>query len=259
MNSGASAKATAEALSGGILDTIKAIDHSILSIGLSLVTIKTEKLFKELGFRHMSAYVFYLAAQSKRDRSSIYKWLQIGEIYIKYQAELEKAGFSGNDSPTKLPYLERALMNNPKDEVFINIKEMTQRAFSAFAKSSDFANAGDFALAKSNDFTKAPDISKVNTFEMSDSWGHSFFYRGIEAARVNKILPRRIYSMLVPAIRLSFNALDRRSYVVAVHLENYQEYIRFSDIAVKAREDMRVQMRTQMRSRLRLERRARRK
>ena len=227
------AEATASAVLAGILDTIKAIDHSILSIGLGLVKVRDEKLFRDLGFPHMSAYVFFLAEQSQKNRSSIYKWLQIGEIYQKHRTDLEKAGFMGNDSPTKLPYLERALALHPKDEVFTNIKVMTQREFAVFAKGK---------AVKVTSTEEAALDSRDEISEKADTWGHSFFYRDMEAARVNKDLPRRIYKMLIPAIRLSFNALDKRSYVVAVHLDNYREYQRFSKIAVEAREQMRANM-----------------
>ena len=187
----------AAALNENILDTIKAVDNSILSIGLGLVRIKTEKLYRELGFRHMTAYVLYLAEQSQRDRSSIFKWLQIGEIYIKHKTDLESAGFTANDSPTKLPYLERALQGNPKDQVFNRIKKMTQREFAEYAKNKEKIKTGN-------------DGEKICDCETITNWGHSFSYRGKEAARVNKKLPRRILKMLLPAIRLSFNALDKK-------------------------------------------------
>ena len=234
----------AASLNAGILDTIKSVDNSILSIGLGLVRIKTEKLYRELGFRNMTAYVFYLTEQSKRNRSSIFKWLQIGEIYIKHKVDLEATGFGGNDSPTKLPYLERALRGNPKDEVFNNIKGMTQRAFTEYAKNEGADPIKSTVNAEDNN------IEKNQSNEIVDNWGHSFYYKGKESVRVYKNLPQRILKMLVPAIRLSFNALDKRSYVVAVHLDNYKEYIQFQDIAIAAREKMRDKMRSQIRRRM---------
>ena len=239
-----SATASGPLLNGRILDTIRDIDHSILSIGLDLVKIRDEKLFGDFGFPHMSAYVSFLVEQSKKNRSSIYKWLQIGEIYQKYKLELEKVGFRGNDSPTKLPYLERALAIFPKDEVFANIKTMTQREFASYAKHGSYAKSGGLAKGGEEKTFAAEDaaLNRDEISEKADNWGHSFFYREIEAARVNKDLPRSIYRMLIPAIRLSFNALDKKSYVVAVHLDNYREYVRFLDVAVEAREQMRLSM-----------------
>ena len=226
-----------------ILEAIRTLDHSILSIGLSLVKIKREKLFREMGFRNISAYVAYLTEQSKKNRSSIYKWLQIGEIYLKYQDDLAGVDFSGSDSPTKLPYLERALAGNPKDEVYINLKKMSQREFVSYAKHNNFAKAtgsGDHVNENAIN-SPAESAQGLGQNETINDWGHSFYYRGLEAVRVNKLLPRRILKMLLPAIRLSFNALDRKSYVVAVHLDSYREYIRFKDIAIEAREQMRHQ------------------
>ena len=142
---------------------------------------------------------------------------------------MKSAGFTGNDSPTKLPYLERALQRNPKDQVFNSIKKMTQREFAEYAKSGKKNVSGN----------EGEDLCDCETIT---NWGHSFSYRGKEAARVNKKLPRKILKMLLPAIRLSFNALDKKSYVVAVHLKNYKEYEKFQDIAIAAREKMRIQM-----------------
>ena len=244
-----------------ILNSIKAVDDSILSIGLALVRIKTEKLHRDLGYRFMSAYIQHLIDQSGKDRSSIYKWLQIGEVYLKYKNELEKAGFNGNDSPTKLPYLERALAKNPKDEVFDNIKVMTQREFSAFAK----AKAGDFAKAKSNISSETVNVQDeisasaaeagsksaeggedISDFEIisngftANDLGHTFFYGKKLAAWVNRSLSRNALRILLPAMRMSFNAIDKKGYVVAVHLDNRREYERFRDIAIEAREQMRT-------------------
>ena len=70
------------------------------------------------------------------DRTSLYKWLYIGEAYLKHQSELEQIGFNDSDGPTKLPYLKRALEINQEQEVFNNIKTMTVKEFAAFSKGS---------------------------------------------------------------------------------------------------------------------------
>ena len=232
----------ATALNKGILDTIRGMNQSILTLGLALVAVKQGKLYRELGFQKWRAYLLYLSKESKRSRSSIYHWLQIGEIYEKHKAKLETIGFTSHDGPTKLPHLERALAENPEDEVLANLKTMTHREFAQYARSERVISAvpaADIPVL----VVEAPDEDLDDTqieCETLTSWGHSFYYRGKEAARVNKNLPWRILRMLLPAIRLSFNALDKRSYVLAVHLNNYREYTRFKEIAIKAREDMRA-------------------
>ena len=227
-----------EILNGSILETIKTIDRSILSVGLGLAIIKTGKLYKRLGFKNMSAYVFYLIAETKRNRSSIYKWLQIGEIYIKYREKLEEIGFSGKDSPTKLPYLERALRIKPQKEVYDNIIDMTQREFADYARS--IATIRD-------ESPEIPEEDALESVETMDGWGYSFYYRDKEAVRVSKNLRPSILNKLRSCIRLAFNSLDRNSYVIAVHLDNHREYRRFTTIALEAREKMRLEMRQRVR------------
>ena len=230
------------AINKGIFETIKGIDQSILSLGLALAEIRKKKLYKELGFNRFRSYLLFLSKESQRDRSSIYKWLQIGEIYLKHRGKLEAIGFTGRDGPTKLPYLERALAENPEEEVLGNLKTMTQREFALYARSERVISAVHAADTPINLVdTSDEDLEETQIeCETLNSWGHSFFYQGKEAARVNKNLPWRILRMLLPAIRLSFNALDKRSYVLAVHLNSYREYTQFKPIAIKAREDMRA-------------------
>ena len=233
-----------ESLNQGILDIVRGMNQSILSLGLALVKIKKEKLYRELGFKKLRAYLLYLSNESQRTKSSLYNWLQIGEVYQKHRAHLEEIGFTGHDGPTKLLHLERALADNPQEEVFTNLKSMTFREFALYARSDRIISAVPVSDTPIN-FNETTDEDLEETrieCETLTSWGHSFFYRGKEAARVNKKLPWRILRMLLPAIRLSFNALDKKSYVLAVHLNNYREYTQFKPIAIKAREEMRAEM-----------------
>ena len=120
----------------GIRDSIKGIRLSILAMGLGLAKIRAKSLYRDLGYQSMSQYIQRLCDDTKMDRSSIYNWLYVGDAYIKYQNDLEQIGFNDSDGPTKLPYLERALEMNEKQNVFNNIKEMTLRDFIAFSKGS---------------------------------------------------------------------------------------------------------------------------
>jgi hypothetical protein len=68
------------------------------------------------------------------ERSGLHNWLYIGEAYLKYRKELEKVGFSDEDGPTKLPYVDRALALYQKGEVFRAVKDMSLRQFINFVR-----------------------------------------------------------------------------------------------------------------------------
>ena len=106
----------------GIRKIISGVHLSILTMSLGLATIKSKNLYKALGCRKMSQYIKRLCDDYKMVRSSFYYWLNIGEAYIKYKSDLEEAGFIETDGPTKLRYLERALVDNHKQDVFNNLK-----------------------------------------------------------------------------------------------------------------------------------------
>ena len=118
----------------GIRDTIKGIRLSILAMGLGLANIKAKGLYIDLECSTMNQYIMKLCDETKMDRSSLFNWLNIGEAYIKYKNDLEKIAFNDNDGPTKLPYIERALETNKKQEVFKNIKDMSVREFKVYSR-----------------------------------------------------------------------------------------------------------------------------
>jgi hypothetical protein len=68
------------------------------------------------------------------ERSGLHNWLYIGETYLKYRKELERIGFSDEDSPTKLPYVDRALAFYQKKDVFKAVKDMSLRKFISFSR-----------------------------------------------------------------------------------------------------------------------------
>jgi hypothetical protein len=67
-------------------------------------------------------------------RANLYNWVYIGEAFITHRTELERIGFSDDDGPTKLPFLDRALNNRPRKEVFKNIVSMSRREFEEWSK-----------------------------------------------------------------------------------------------------------------------------
>ena len=137
-------------IDSGIRDAIKGMRLSILAIGIGLAKIKMNHLHKELGTGSFAKYIRRLHEEAKMDRSSIYRWLNVGLAWFKYQTELEKTGFNDSDGPTKLTYLEQALKNHDKQEVFNNIKTMSVREFAAYSRAGIAKNADDRLTIKIN-------------------------------------------------------------------------------------------------------------
>jgi hypothetical protein len=82
----------------------------------------------------MAKYIESLCEEFHMERSGLHNWLYIGETFLKYRKELEKIGFSDEDGPTKLPYVERALAIYQKRDVFRAVKDMTLRQFVSFSR-----------------------------------------------------------------------------------------------------------------------------
>ena len=221
-------------LNTGILNTIKVVGNSILAIGLDLLKIRDYRLYEGLGHKNMSAYVSYLVKESKKDRSSIYKWLNIGEVYIKYRDKLTEIGFTTKDGPTKLPYLERALKNNHEKEVYDNLMKMKQLEFSKYARSI----VENISEAGVNSDLNSDENSHVNMEEREEKWGYKYFYKGRVAIKLNRKIGKNALRNLRPAIRLGFNILARGTSVCAVHLDSLEELKLYGPIAIKAREEL---------------------
>ncbi|MCL2092877.1 MAG: hypothetical protein FWH12_01660 [Treponema sp.] len=215
------------------------LDNSILNLGLCLVRIRDEKLYLRLGLPHMSAYVMALAEETKKNRSSIYKWLAIGEIFLKYEEKLRSIGFGPLNSPSKLPYLERALARGPEDLVYSYLMEMNQRDFAHYAKTGK--TKGPAVLDQKMD-ELLPEPSSLMK-EVSGKEEFTIYYQETWAVKVNKALTKNVIKWIRMAIQLAFNALDRKGSVTAVHLDSIRELIRFNVIAAEAREKMQAEMR----------------
>ena len=118
----------------GIRETIRGVKVSILATGIALYRVDVGGLFIDLGFRKFGEYIDKLADDSGMARTTFYNWEYVGEAFVKHRADLEKIGFSDDDGPTKLPFLERALENHPKREVFGNLVKMTKREFEEWSR-----------------------------------------------------------------------------------------------------------------------------
>jgi hypothetical protein len=121
-------------IDAGIRETIKGVRLSILAMGIGLAKIKARGLYIDLEYHSMAKYIESLCEQTQMDRSSIHNWLYIGEAFLKYRKELDKVGFSDEDGPTKLPYVDRALAIYQKKDVFRAVKDMSLRQFISFSR-----------------------------------------------------------------------------------------------------------------------------
>ena len=195
-------------IDAGIRETIRGIHFSILAMGLGLVKIKTRRLYKSLGYSSMGEYIASVSNETKMDRSNIYRWLKIGEAYLKYRTELEESGFSESHGPVKLRFLEQALTTGSKEEVFDNIKNMSLREFIDFAKGGGAELSGDMPLV----FKK----------------GNVIYIRGKRAIIVNKNLGGRTTNYFMKVIAAACEALEKGGRIMPVFLRNKREEERFN-------------------------------
>ena len=205
-------------IDNGIRETIRGISLSLLAMSLGLAKIKPDGLFRDLGCLSIGQYITRLCNDTKTDRSNLFKWLAIGEAYIKYQKDLEKTGFSENDGLNKLRYLEKALVNNRRQEVFDNIKTMTFREFTVFAK----AGREDPAIP-------------VPVVEIR---GSTVYIDGKLAIIISKKLDRRLSAYFRKVIRIACEAYEEQGAICPVRLRSLREAIRFEHAAERLKQQM---------------------
>jgi len=186
-----------------IRNTMKSLQFSVLAMGLGLARIKVNYMYRELGFDTMSHYIYKLSDDTKMEKTSIYKWLYIGESYLMYQSELEQICFTDSDGPTKLPYLKRALEANDKQEVFEKIKTMTVREFATFSKGSLRVN------------TKPSPYVTMR--------GSRVYVDGRLAVRINRKLDNESYAFFRKIISIAGKAMEEGELILPVRLRDANE------------------------------------
>jgi hypothetical protein len=196
-----------------VRDSITVMRSSVLEMSLGLAKIKNECLYRELGFQFMSHYVARLCEETKMDRSSINKWLKIGQAYEKYREELERIGFGENDSPTKLRYLERALKNCQGDDVFAALKRMTVREFMAYSRGP-----------------AAEDEAERPFVEVK---GDNVLVGGYLAVRINRELPVREIRYFKKVNAIAGRAMEEGEYIFPVRLRDWEEIARYEKFSEK--------------------------
>jgi hypothetical protein len=123
-----------EEVDSGIRETIRGVKLSILAMGIALYRLNVAGLYIDLGFRKFGEYIDKLVEDTGMSRANLYNWVYIGGAFVTHRAELEKIGFSDDDGPTKLPYLDRALTNYSKREVYKNLVSMSRRQFEEWSR-----------------------------------------------------------------------------------------------------------------------------
>jgi hypothetical protein len=178
-------------------------------MSLGLAKIKADCLYKELGCDSLAQYLKKLCDDAKMERTSVYKWLYIGEAYIKYQNDLEQIEFNEGDGATKLPYLEMALEKNPKQEVFENIKKMSLRDFITFSKGIPEEAVRPFVTVQN----------------------HGIYIDGLLAVKINKKLDKRSYNYFRKVIRIAGRAMEDGEVILPVRLHSMDEASRYEPLS----------------------------
>ena len=207
----------------GIRDTIKGIRLSILAMGIALARMREKVLHRELGFRSITGYIEQLCVENRMERSSMFSWLSIGEVYLRHQSELEEIGFNDSDGPTKLLYMDKALEKTQKEEVFEKIKNMSVREFKAFSRSS--AGAG----------IKIKAARRKVTIQ-----GNEVYIGNTKAITLSSALNKRFYAYFKKVILIAGKALEEGGAILPVHLYDMDEATRMEPVIEKLLEKTRT-------------------
>ena len=193
-----------------------------LKISYATVKFHQHNLYTKLGSSSMTRYIEKLSAETKMDIGNIYKWLRIGKAYLKYKDDLEAAGFTDTDGPTKLPYLEQALGNNEKQTVFDNIKNMSVREFVNFAK---MKNVIDASVVKGGKWVVT---EKEN----------SIYINGKLAIIISSKVSARASAYFKRVIHVACDALRDEGVIYPVQLQNMKDARRFEPAVERLKSEL---------------------
>jgi hypothetical protein len=96
----------------------------------------------------MAKYIESLCDEFQMERSGLHNWLYIGEAFLKYRKDLERVGFTDQDGPTKLPYVDRALALYQTKDVFRAVKDMSLRQFVSFSRGEEAPAAAEESVIR---------------------------------------------------------------------------------------------------------------
>jgi hypothetical protein len=205
-------------IDAGIRETIRGVRLSILAMGIGLAKIKAKGLYIDLKYRSMAKYVESLCDEFQMERSGLHNWLYIGETYLKYRRELERVGFSDEDGPTKLPYVDRALALYQKKDVFRAVKDMSLRQFVSFSR-------GD-----------APAVPEESSIRVK---GNRVYIENRPAVILDEGLDPKTRSYLEGVILEAGKALEAGEVLYTTRLYDIDELRRFSRAVEKLKKELR--------------------
>ena len=209
----------------GIRETIKGIRLSILAMGIGIARLKGKSLYRDLGFRSMTGYIENLCIENKMERSTMLNYVSMGEVYLKYRSELEQIGFSEADGPTKLIYMDRALVKNSKNDVLENIKNMSVREFKAFSRNNQ-DNAHTVSDLNDKTVTRISAIGKKMTIN-----GNNVYIDSKQAITLNSALGKRTSRYLKKVLMAAGKALEEGGVILPFVLHDMDEVRRFRPAA----------------------------
>jgi hypothetical protein len=205
-------------IDAGIRETIRGVRLSILAMGIGLAKIKAKGLYIDLRYRSMAKYIESLCDEFQMERSGLHNWLYIGETYLKYRRELERIGFSDEDGPTKLPYVDRALALYQKKDVFRAVKDMSLRQFVSFSRGEAPA---------------APETSAIRVK------GHQVYIGDRPAVTLDEGLDTKTRAYLEGVIVEAGEALEAGEVLYTTRLYDRDELRRFERAAEKLKKELR--------------------
>jgi len=108
---------------------------SILLIGVGLVVVDREGIYKAAGYHSYLEYAAHLYEEVGLAPQTLSDAKIIAEVFLDHFSELKKAGFKIENNAHKLRYLEAALANHPKseEEVYKRIAGDTFQTFRDWA------------------------------------------------------------------------------------------------------------------------------
>ena len=207
MNFNTSDPLNALALDRVIRDSILNMGPPILTSCIGIAEMKVHSLYKDLGFTKMAQYIKGLTEEKRITKGKIYRWLYIGQEYLKYRETLEEIGFNNNHGPSKLLFLERALANREREDVLIKIKTLSCRDFSSYA------------LGQSRDLN-VPGPKKTNRKGL-------IIIKGKAAIRINPNLDNDSFNFLKRINRIAGKAIKDGEKVYYIRVKNIEEFERY--------------------------------
>lgn len=120
-------------LEEGIKETIQGVDTANLVVAIAIAKIDKRALYIQAGYKSYLEYLDKAQDRLNMSRQTISDYKRIGETYIQYKNELQKAGFKEEGNLHKLRFLQRALERHRPGEVFPRLTKDSLRKFIDYA------------------------------------------------------------------------------------------------------------------------------